>query len=490
MAIDEETKSKIRRMYAVDHYRVHAISQVTGVHHHTIKGILGLLNRPKGAGASRTSKLDPFVDLIESHMREYSSIRAPRLHQILSDRGYQGSVSLLRRRMQKLRRRIKKPYMRMMVRPGEQAQVDWAHCGEIKVGRAVRKLYMFVMVLSYSRAIYARFCLNQHTSTFLRCHELAFEYFSGVPRIILYDNLKSAVIARRGNGIRLNEDLLNFSGFYCFEPRPCHPFRGNEKGRVERSIRFLRENYLAARRVADLKTGNESLQNWCDRVGNKRPWPDDRRLRVEQMLQAERTKLIRLTDRRLLPTEQRSVHAGKQPWIHFDLNYYSIPAEYVGSSLVLSAGLSDVKVYSEESLIAEHERSFDRGLYVEQPGHRETLIKHRHFGRGNMFRSALSKEFPDVDPLIDELFNRGEDQGSIVRRLYLLLEQFGSVIFKKSLAVVVNSEHMSLEGLLIQAQKLQKISGLPPPLPVQLPDNPKIRELQIKSHELQNYDNL
>ncbi len=184
------------------------------------------------------------------------------------------------------------------------------------------------------------------------------------------------------------------------------------------------------------------------------------------------------------------MHAGKQPWIHFDLNYYSIPADYVGSSLVLSAGLSDVKVYCEEKLIAEHERSFDRGLYVEQPGHRETLIKHRHFGRGNMFRSALSKEFPDVDPLIDELFNRGEDQGTIVRRLYQLLEQFGSVIFKKSLAVVVNSEHMSLEGLLIQAQKLQKISGLPPPLPVQLPDNPKIRELQIKSHELQNYDNL
>lgn len=490
MAIDEETKSKIRRLYAVDHYRVHAISKVTGVHHQTIKSILGLLTRPPGTAISRVSKLEPFMELIEFHMREYPGIRAPRMAQILCDRGYRGSVSLLRLRMQKLRPRMKKPFMRMVVHPGEQAQVDWAHCGELSVGRAKRKLYLFVMVLSYSRAIYARFCLNQHTSTFLRCHELAFEYFSGIPRVILYDNLKSAVIARRGSTIRFNDDLLSFSGFYCYEPRPCHPFRGNEKGRVERSIRYLRENYLAARRIADLKTGNESLGKWCEKIGNRRPWPDDRRLRVNQMLSSERSKLIRLTDRRLCPAEQRTVHAGKQPWIHFDLNYYSIPADFVGFSLILQAGLSEVKVYSEQKLIAEHERCYDRGLYLEQAGHRESLIKHKQFGRGNMFRSTICREFPDADKLIDELFSRGEDQGSIVRRLYLLREQFGPAIFSKSLSAVVNSEHMSLEGLLIQAQNLQKLSGLPPPLPVKLPNNPKIRDLDVKSHALNSYDNL
>ncbi len=490
MAIDEETKSKIRRLYAVDHYRVHAISKVTGVHHQTIKSILGILQHPPGFGATKSSKLDPFMDVIEHHMREYPQIRAPRLQQILVDRGYRGSVSLLRHRMQKLRPRMRKPFMRMVVHPGEQAQVDWAHCGEMEVGRAQRKLYLFVMVLSFSRAIYARFCLNQHTSTFLRCHELAFEYFSGVPRIILYDNLKSAVIARRGGNIRFNDDLLNFSGFYCYEPRPCHPFRGNEKGRVERSIRYLRENYLAARKILDIKTGNESLRKWCDTIGNRRPWPGDRRHRVDQMLASERTKLIRLSERRLCPVEQRSTHAGKQPWIHFDLNYYSIPADYVGMPLVLAADLSAVKIYSDQTLIAEHERSYDRGYYVEQAGHRESLIKHRHFGRGNMFRSAFCRDFPDADQLIDELFSRGEDQGTIVRRLYLIREQFGSAIFSKSLSAVVNSEHRSIEGLLIQAQNLQKLTGQPPPLPVTLPDIPKIRDLDVKSHALNSYDNL
>jgi len=412
------------------------------------------------------------------------------MQQILKDRGYEGSTSLLRLHLKKLRPRARKAYMRMVVHPGEQAQVDWAHCGELSVGRARRKLYMFVMVLSYSRAIYARFCLNQHTSTFLRCHELAFEYFSGIPRVILYDNLKSAVISRRGNRIRFNDDLLNFSGFYCYEPRPCQPFRGNEKGRVERSIRYLRENFLAARKISDLKSGNESLQNWCDRVGNRRPWPDDRSVRVDQKLLGERPKLMRLTDRRAFPTEQRSTHTGKMPLVHFDLNYYSIPAEFVGLPLLLEASLDVVKIYSNQDLISEHQRCYDRGLYVEQPGHRESLIKHKQFGRGNMFRSAICLEFPDAERLIDELYSRGEETRTIVRRLYLIREQFGSKIFGRCLSDVVNSDHMSLEGLLIMAQNLQKASGLPPPLPVKLPDNQKVRELDIKSHSLNSYDHL
>ncbi len=488
MSIDEELRARIRRLYFAEHYTVHAITKATGVHHTTVKTAIGeeaVKNREK-----RRSKLNPYLEVIEKHLENYQKLTATRLIQILMDQGYQGSISLLRQYLRQVRPRIKKPYMRMMVRAAEQGQVDWAHCGTLQIGKAKRKLYLFVMVLSYSRAVYARFCVSQNTPTFLRCHELAFEHFGGVPRVILYDNLKSVVLARNGNKIRFNDDILSFSGFYCFEPRPCHPYRGNEKGRVERTIRYLRENYLAARPLSDLSTMNTSLSNWCERIGNRRPWPDDRSLRVEQVWAKERGLLIALPKGRQEPKEQESLRSGKLPWLNFDLNYYSIPPDYVGRPLFLQAGWEGVEIFCDAALIATHKRSFDKGLYIDDPKHRDELIKHKHFGRANMFRDAITKEFPEAQHFIDVLFEQGWEIHTVVRRLHILRHEFGRDIFAAALTAATKNGRVSLEALRIYAQNLQKELRLPPPVPLELPDNPKIKHLDVISHPLKNYDKL
>ena len=127
-------------------------------------------------------------------------------------------------------------YLRLRTLPGEQTQVDWGHFGHLQIGRARRPLMGFVMVLSYSRRIFLRFCLDARMDSFLRGHVEAFIAFGGLARTLLYDNLKSAVLERVGDAVRFNPELLAFAAHYCYEPRPVAVARGNQKGRVERQF--------------------------------------------------------------------------------------------------------------------------------------------------------------------------------------------------------------------------------------------------------------
>ena len=138
-------------------------------------------------------------------------------------------------------------FLKLRTFPGEQGQVDWAHFGTVRIGRAQRRLSGFVMTLSYSRALALEFFFDQSLENFLRGHVRAFAQLGGVPRTLLYDNLRSAVLARHGDAIQFHPRLLELCAHYHFEPRPCRPRRGNEKGRVERVIRYVRDSFFAAR---------------------------------------------------------------------------------------------------------------------------------------------------------------------------------------------------------------------------------------------------
>ena len=164
---------------------------------------------------------------------------------MVRERGYRGSPDHFRHLIACHRPRPQaEAYLRLRCLPGEQAQVDWGHFGHLEIGRARRPLMAFVMVLSYSRQIFLRFFLDARMENFLRGHVAAFTAWNGVPRVLLYDNLKSAVLERRGDAIRFHPTLLGFAGHYRYEPRPVAVARGNEKGRVERAIRYVRDALL------------------------------------------------------------------------------------------------------------------------------------------------------------------------------------------------------------------------------------------------------
>jgi transposase len=150
---------------------------------------------------------------------------------MLQARGYSGSVVAVRRYVRAVRPRPRaEAYLRLQTLPGEQGQVDWGHFGPLAVGHARRPLVCFVLVLSWSRALYARFALDQSLESFLRGHVEAFAALGGPPRTLLYDNLKRVVLERVGDHIRYHPRLLELAGHYHFAPKPCAPYRGNEKG--------------------------------------------------------------------------------------------------------------------------------------------------------------------------------------------------------------------------------------------------------------------
>jgi transposase len=164
------------------------------------------------------------------------------------------------------------------------------------IGRARRPLLAFVMVLSYSRTIYLRFFLNARMENFLRGHVGAFTTWRGVPRILLYDNLKSAVLERHGDAIRFHPTLLEFAGHYRYEPRPVAVARGNEKGRVERAIRYVRSAFFAARDFVDLEDLNQQADTWCNGIAADRRCPDQKDLSVREAFAEEQAKLLKLPD--------------------------------------------------------------------------------------------------------------------------------------------------------------------------------------------------
>src|SRR5690606_1198036 len=281
MTISKETEAKILRYYFVEKWKVGTISQQLGVHHSTVDRVLAHAGLPKVERAQRASIIDPYLPFIIETLAEFPTLTAARLFEMAKQRGYPGGPSQFRERISQLRpRKQPEAYLRLKTLPGEQAQVDWGHFGHIQIGKAQRPLMAFVMVLSWSRKIFLRFYLNQQMENFLRGHVAAFEAWGGLPKTLLYDNLKSAVLERQGDAIRFHPTLLALSAHYHFDPRPVAVARGNEKGRVERAIRYIRDNFFLGRRWQTLDELNQQAHIWCDGVSCDRPCPDNRELSV------------------------------------------------------------------------------------------------------------------------------------------------------------------------------------------------------------------
>jgi hypothetical protein len=230
------------------------------------------------------------------------------------------------------------------------------------------------MVLSWSRAIFLRFYMSAAMPSFLRGHVDAFRAFAGVPRVLLYDNLKSAVLERAGQAIVFHPMLLELSAHYRYEPRPVAVARGNEKGRVERAIRYVRDNFFAARAWSSIDHLNEQADTWAHGPALERKWRDDPRRTVGEVFAEEQSRLLPLPAAEYPCEERTVVHVGKTPYIRFDLNDYSVPHDRTGRTLVVIASLDNVRVLDGAAVIATHPRSWDRGQQVEQSGHIQALV--------------------------------------------------------------------------------------------------------------------
>ncbi|WP_198362336.1 transposase, partial [Burkholderia ubonensis] len=230
-------------------------------------------------------------------------------------------------------------------------------------------------------------------------------------RVLKYDNLRSAVLERQGDAIRFNPALLAFASHYRFEPRPVAVARGNEKGRVERAIRFARESFFAARRYADLDDLNAQAAQWCAGVAADRPCREDPAITVREAFEREKPSLLALPENPYPCELQLPVTVGKTPYVRFDLNDYSIPHTHVRRTLTVRADQHQVRILDGADVVAEHARSYDRGVQIEIAAHIDALVERKREARHHRGLDHLAHAAPAARTLMLRAAERGSNLG-------------------------------------------------------------------------------
>ena len=489
MTISKETEARILRYHFVEQWRVGTIATQLGIHHGVVDRVLSQAGLPKVERSPRPSIIDPYLPFIVETLREFPTLTATRLYEMAKQRGFSGGPSQFRQRISQLRpRKQPEAYLRLKTLPGEQAQVDWGHFGHVEIGKAKRPLMAFVMVLSWSRQIFLRFYLNAQMENFLRGHVAAFEAWHGLPRVLLYDNLRSAVLERQGDAIRFHPTLLELSAHYRFEPRPVAVARGNEKGRVERAIRYIRDNFFAGRHWQTLDDLNAQADDWCQGVSANRPCPGNRALTVRESFCLEQPSLLALPDNPFDTRERAEVHARKTPYIRFDLNDYSIPHQQVQKTLSVNADLDTVRILDGVEQIAEHPRCFGKGEQIEQEAHINALWLAKTHAKLHRGQDRLSQVSPQIPDLLQQSIERGHVLKTTVRLLNEYLDQYGRHELQLAVEEALKQQSPYPQAVQQSLERRRDEKQLPPPLAVTVPD--KVKHLSVKTINMADYDQL
>ena len=486
--IAPEQKANIRRLFHGEHWKIGTIAAELGVHPDTVRAALECERFIRGP-APRAALTDPYLDFIRQTLAQHPRLRATRLYQMLRDRGYRGSVVQLRRVVAALRPAKQEAFLRLSTLPGEQAQADWANFGTVTIGRAQRRLSCFVLTLSYSRALYLEFFLDQSLENFLRGHVHAFSAWGGAPRTILYDNLKAVVLERCGNAIHFHPRLLELCGHYHFAAQPCRPFRGSEKGRVERAIQYIRGSFFAARAFTNLPDFNRQAWLWRDTVAHQRPWPSDDARTVAELFVEERAHLLSLPQHPFDCDVVRTVQSDKTIYVRFDLNDYSIPPSAVRRPLTLVANATTVRLLDGATELARHRRSYDRHQRIEDPTHIEALVHQKRKALGSTAVARLRHAVPNIEQFLAAAFQRGESLARQTSQLLGLLDDYGAVELSAAVAEALerNTPRASSLAFILGRRHRNRRANV---LPVDLSRHPELADIVVPTHQLELYDEL
>lgn len=496
--MNSEAWAQIRRLSVVDHLSISEISRELRLDRKTVRRALLCETAPpsRSPAVAKTAKLDAFKDHLRTRLTEFPKIKATRLFNEIQRMGYQGGITMLRDHLAVLRPSVKEAFLRIETQPGEQAQVDWANCGSIRIGSALRKLSAFVMVLSYSRMLYVELTLSQCLEDFLGAHWRAFQFFGGIPRKLVYDNLKSVCLARLGADVRFNPRFLEFSGACLFEPVLCRPARGNEKGKVESGIHYFRGSFMDARNIDSWPQLRSDLDLWLREVANVRLHRTTRQRPVDRF-EAERPLLKPLPPQEPDVLIPRPVKATSTARVHFDGNAYTVGFTHAYKLLTLKASTFEVNVFDGTNLLATHPRSYERGVVIENPAHFEGLLAAKKAARAakatDRFQALAGNSEEGKAAMAAYLKGLVHADLNLHHHLAQIIEM--SELYGKT--EILQAVHHALEHAAFGAPYLRNIilqqrlaRGLQEPAPLRLTAKPHLADIFVEEQDLSLYDEL
>jgi transposase len=356
---------------------VSAIARELGIDRKTVRKYIarGLEPPVYGPREPRARLIDPYVGYLRDRVVAYPGLSARRLLREIRERGYQGGYTAVTEAVRDLRPPAQAGFeVRFETPPGEQAQVDFAHFETVFTDEpgVVRKVWLFSLVLGYSRLIWARFVQHQDLQTVLRCHRAAFTDLGGVPRTILYDRMKTVVTGEPEPGhIVYNRHLVDFAAHHGYQPRACRPYRAKTKGKVERPYRYIRQDFFLARTFRNLDDLNAQLARWLDEVANPRVHATTGRVIVEAFAE-ERPHLRTLPLapwRTVLRLERRITRDGM---ISVGGNLYSVPDATRRRVVEVQCLADEILILEDGHVVAVHPVLEGRNRRLVTPGHRRT----------------------------------------------------------------------------------------------------------------------
>ncbi|HXX63949.1 MAG TPA: IS21 family transposase [Bacteroidota bacterium] len=487
--IDLETRARIRQLFYAEHWKIGTIARELDLHHETVRLAIET-DRFNSSKTLRPNATDPYAGFIRGVLQKHPHLRATRIFQMIRDRGYTGSVTQLRRFVASVRPSHKEAFLRLSTFPGEQGQVDWASFGEVAIGHARRRLSCFVITLSYSRALYLEFFFDQQLESFLRGHIHAFEDWRGLPRTLLYDNLRSVVLERRGDAVHFHPRFLELCAHYHFAARPCQVGAGNEKGRVERVIRYIRESFFAARPFTTLEDFNRQALEWRDREAHGRTWPGGDHRTVQQAFEEEKPRLLPLPVHSFDSDLLVPVRPGKTIYVRFDLNDYSIPPDVRDKQLVLAVSASTIRILDGTTEVARHCRSYDRHRFITDPAHQEALLLEKRKAIGSTPGGRLANAIPESDAFLDAAFQRGENAASQTTQLLRLLDEYGATELQAAMREALERNTPRASSVSFILNRRRRLSRRRNPIPVDLSRRPDLATLDVQPHNPETYDGL
>jgi transposase len=492
VTIPDDVEAAILRLHYVEKWRRNTIAKQLSIHHSVVERVL----MQHGVSAEQLriqpSILDPFIPFVKATLAEYPTLNAQRLYQMVRERGYQGGPDHFRHMLTRYRPRTAvDAYLRLSTLPGEQAQVDWAAFGKIKIGDAERKLYGFIMVLSWSRHVFLKFYLNQTTANFQRGHVDAFKFFGGfLSREIYYDNLKSAVLERIGKAIHYNPDILALASHYRYKPVPVEVAQPTQKGKVERAVRFARSSFWPARKWHDLDDLNRQALDWCLGEAAERKWVQDEKLSVREAFEQEKQYLLKVPATDFFVYDRKAVHIGKTPYACFDGNLYSVDPKFVRRTLSVFATLETVHICDGATEVASHKRYFGKRHVIEDKGHIEQLKDAKRAASKHRSIDQLRTAVPSSQDFLVEAGTRGHNLGRLTQQLTEFLHNYGAEELQAAIKDALISERIHASAVKQALEKRRSDKGKPKPVNLHFARSEKANTLIIPAPSLAIYDSL
>ena len=486
MTVSREVESEIRVLYFGEHLPVGTVAAQLGVHEDVVRRVVGLLE-PRAPADPRPLKVDPVKEFIAETLKQYPRLCSTRLFDMVKSRGYTGTPRTLRAYVRTVRPRPKREaFLRLSPLIGEQAQVDWAHVGNIPVPGGVRPLWLFVMALAWSRAIWAEFVLDLSVWSLLRSLTRACAYFGGTPREWLFDNAKVVVLERHGAAARFHPLLLDLAGHHAVRLKLCGVRKGNEKGVVERHIRYVRDRFLAARCIHGIDQGNREFLSFVDEVAHPRPHPTLPGRTVLDCFEEERGRLLPLPKVAFVTEQVIPVRVDKTAFCRFDTNVYSVAPSLVGKTITLAVDDREVRLLDGSELVASHQRCWGRRQILESPEHREAILALKQEALASKGRSRLQAAVPGIDGLYERWVHAGRNLGSMTTRTLKLLDLYGPALLASAAAEILERGLHDPGALAALCEQRRHAMSAAVPLHTTL--SPDINGRDVIPHDLEAYD--